>query len=113
MLPPDTINGITVLGDRKTTLTPAGAHDNKSEIKTTSEFWISPDLGVIVRHVSDFPNIGKFSTELSDVKRSVPDPGLFKVPEGYEMRVDPPPPPSVLDQIMRDAKPVLPQAPSK
>lgn len=112
-LPPDTINGIPVLGDRKTTLIPAGAHGNQSEIKATTEFWISPDLGVIVRRVSDDPSIGRFITELSDIKRSVPDPALFKVPDGYEMRVDPPPAPSLLDEIMRDAKPVLPQPPSK
>ena len=108
ILPPDTINGILVRGDRQTTLTPAGAHDNKDEIKMTHESWISPDLGVLVRHTIDSPRTGKFVSELSDIKRSVPDPALFKVPDGYEMRVDPPPPPSVLDEIMRDIKPVLP-----
>jgi hypothetical protein len=113
MLPPDTINGIAVLGDRQTTLTPAGGHDNKGEIKMTHESWISPDLGVMVRHTIDSPRTGKIITELSDIKRSVPDPALFKVPDGYEMRVDPPPPPSVLDEIMRDIKPVLPPPPSK
>jgi hypothetical protein len=87
MLPPETINGILVLGDRQTTLTSAGAHDNKGEIKMTHESWISPDLGIMVRHTIDSQRTGKFVSELSDIKRSVPDPALFKVPDGYEMRV--------------------------
>jgi hypothetical protein len=113
ILPPDNINGIAVIGNRKTTLTPAGVHDNKSEIKMTREFWVSPDLRIVVRHTIDSASTGKIIAELSDIKRSVPDPALFKVPDGYEMRVDPPPPPSVLDEIMRDVKPVLSQPPLK
>jgi hypothetical protein len=112
ILPPETISGLPVLGNRTTTLIPVGAHDKKGEIKVmTREFWISPDLGVIVRHTTDSPDTGKFVSELSDIKRSVPDPALFKVPDGYEMRVDPPPPPSALDEITREIKPVLPQPP--
>jgi hypothetical protein len=113
MLPPSTINGVQVLGDRKTILIPAGTHGNANEIKVTQEFWISPDFAVMVRRTIDDPRTGKLVAELSDVKRSVPDPALFKVPSGYQMRVDPPPAPSVLDEIMRDIHPVIPPPPPK
>jgi hypothetical protein len=112
-LPPTTISGLPVLGNRNTFVIPAGTHSNDREITVRHEFWISPDLGVIVRHVIDDPRVGKITTELSDIKRSVPDPALFKVPEGYQMRDEPPPVASVLDGIMQGWKPVLPQPPPK
>jgi hypothetical protein len=62
-----------------------------------------------MRSTFDDPRHGKFSSELSDVKRDVPDPSLFRVPEGYEMREDPKPTPSLIDKIVQDVKPVVPQ----
>jgi hypothetical protein len=110
-LPPTTISGLRVLGNRDTKAIPAGAHGNDRDFTLMHEFWISPDLGVIVRRVIEDPRVGKITTELSNIQRSDPAPALFKVPEGYEVRDDPPPPPSLLDEIMRDAKPALPEPP--
>ena len=42
--------------------------------------WISPDLGIVMRHIIDDPRTPKVIVELSDVKRDVPDPALFQVP---------------------------------
>jgi hypothetical protein len=112
-MPPTTISGLRVLGNRNTKVIPAGAQGNDHDYTLMHEFWISPDLGVVVRRVIDDPRVGKITTELSDVRRSDPDPAFFKVPEGYEIRDDPPPAPSLLDEIMRDAKPVLPEPPPK
>jgi hypothetical protein len=112
-LPPTTINGVPVLGHRITRVFSSGADDNKHEFTQTTEFWISPDLGVLVREVLDDPRTGKIITELSEVRRDTPDPALFKMPEGYEIWTPPPPTPSLIDDIMKSVKPVLPQPPTK
>lgn len=113
-LPPTTINGVQVLGDRITREFSSGGDGNKREFTQTSEFWISPDLGVLVRHVVDDPRRGgKIITELFDVQRATPDPVLFKVPKGYEMRTVPPPASTPIDEIMKSIKPVLPEPPSE
>jgi hypothetical protein len=113
-LPPTTINGVPVLGDRITRVFSSGADGNKHEFTSTDEFWISPDLGVLVRHVLDNPRMGgKIITELSDVQRATPDPALFKAPKGYDMLTVPPPVPTPIDEVMKSIKPVLPQPLSK
>ncbi len=61
-----------------------------------------------MRHTLESPRDGKFITELSDVRRTVPDPALFKPPEGYELREDMAPVPSVVDKILREQKPAMP-----
>ena len=113
-LPPTTINGVHVLGDRITRVFSSNGDGNKGGFTQTTEFWISPDLGILVRHVMDDQRMdGKIITELSDVQRATPDPTLFKVPSGYEMRVVPPPAPTPTDEIMKSIKPVFPEPPSK
>jgi hypothetical protein len=113
ILPPTTINGIPVAHNRNTKVMPADTHGNDHEFTVSHEWWISPELGVIMRHTIDDPRMGKIVTELSDVNRAIPDPGLFQVPEGYEIRDVPPPTPTVLDQILLDTKPVIPPPPSR
>lgn len=108
-LPPTTINGVPVLGDRITRVFSSGGDGNKHEFTQMTEFWISPDLGVLVRHVLDDPRMGgKIITELSDVQRATSDPSLFKVPKGYDLRTVPPPAP--IDEIMNGIKPAIPVA---
>jgi hypothetical protein len=113
ILPPTTINGIPVAHNRKTKTVPADTNANHHEYTIADEYWISPDLGIIMRHTIDHPSIGKIVTELSDVSRAAPDPALFQVPEGYEIHEVPPPTPTVLDHILRDTKPVIPPPPSR
>ena len=112
-LRPTTINGIAVVGNRNTKVVPAGTMGIDHESTIAHEWWISPELGVIMRHTIDDPRGPKIITELSDVKRDVPDPALFQLPEGYTVVEEPTPIPTVLDQIMRDQKPALPLAPPK
>jgi hypothetical protein len=112
-LPPTTINGISVVHNRNTKVVAAGAVGNDRELTLTREFWTSRELGVVMRHMIDDPRHGKIVVELSDVSRADPDPALFKVPEGYEMREVLPPTPTVMGQIMRDIKPAVPLPPSK
>ncbi|MGA9354786.1 MAG: hypothetical protein WBV46_13930 [Terriglobales bacterium] len=111
-LPPTTINGIPVVVNRNTKVVPAGKTGNDHEFTITQEWWISTDLGIVMRRMREDPS-GKIIVELSDVNRSAPAPALFRVPEGYEVREDPPPKPTVLDQILRDVTPVMPATPPK
>ena len=112
-LPPTTINGIPVVVNRNTKVVPVGEIGNDHEFTIIQEWWISTDLGVVMRHANEDPRIGKIVVELSDVNRADPDPALFKVPEGYDVREDPPLTPTALDRIMRDVTPVMPATPSK
>jgi hypothetical protein len=84
-LPKDTMAGLPVEGTRtKRTIAP-GVEGNDREIIVTSETWTSADLKVKVRQMSDDPRTGKSTTELTEIKRSNPDPALFTVPEGYKV----------------------------
>ena len=112
-LPPTTVNGIPVVVNRNTKVLPAGTFGIDHESVIAHEWWISTELGVIMRHTIEDPRSPKIIVELSDVKREVPDPALFQLPEGYEALEEPPPTPSPLDQLIRDQKPVLPPAPDK
>jgi hypothetical protein len=49
----------------------------------TSETWISPELKIIVRQITNDPRSGKVLTELTNIDRSDPDPALLQPPEGY------------------------------
>jgi hypothetical protein len=71
-LPPTTINGIAVVGNRNTKVVPAGTMGIDHESTIAHEWWISPELGIIMRHTIDDPRSPKIITELSDVKRDVP-----------------------------------------
>jgi hypothetical protein len=112
-LPPTTINGISVVHTRNFKVLPAGTYGIDHEFTIAHEWWISPELGVIMRHTHDDPRSPKIIVELSDVKRVTPDPALFQVPEGYQMQDVPPPAPSALGKMLQDFKPVLPPPPPK
>ena len=113
LLPPTTINGIPVAHNRNIKVVPATKDGSVHEYTIAHEWWISPDLGLIMRRTIDDPRMAKIVTELSDVSRAVPDPALFQVPEGYEIQEVPQPPPTLLDQVLRDTKPVIPPPPSR
>lgn len=82
-LPSDTIAGVYVEGTRTTEVVPAGTLGNDRDITIVSETWMSPDLQMMVRQMTDDPRTGKLTVELTTIDRSDPDPSLFKVPEGY------------------------------
>ena len=113
ILPPTTINGIPVAHNRNSKVVPAGKDGNDHEFTIAREWWISSELGVIMRHTIEDPRTGKIVTELSDVSRAVPEPALFQVPEGYDIREVPRPVPTPLDQILGDTKPVIPAPPCR
>jgi hypothetical protein len=79
------INGEYAEGSRtKHTVraTVAGGQDHV----VTNENWISPELRIILRHITDDPVEGVTTTNVIDVVRGDPSSDLFAAPEGYEIR---------------------------
>jgi len=93
-----TINGVEAHGRRFTTTTPAGAIGNDAPLVRTTETWtaIAPASlrGLFVREVSDDPQSGKYTRELTNFTQAEPDASVFQPPEGYEI-VNKPAPSSV------------------
>lgn len=85
-LPPTTIDDLYVEGYRTTRTIPAGYDGNDHDITSTTEYWTSPDLGLMVRRIMDDPRSGKSTSDITDLKQAPPDPALFKAPAGYEVR---------------------------
>ncbi len=79
----DTIAGVYAEGTRTTTVIPAGTSGNDREISVIQEIWASPDLKFTMRQVRDDPRTGTWTTEVTSLDRSDPDPALFRAPEGY------------------------------
>jgi hypothetical protein len=82
-LPAQEINGVYAEGSRTVRTTHLEGEINNRVIEVTNELWVSPDLRIIVRHVLDDPRTGRTVTDVTDVVRGDPDPGLFRAPEGY------------------------------
>ncbi len=82
-----TIEGLEVHGRRYTTTIQPGEIGNDEPIVTTRENWVSTELGIEVRSVTDDPRSGKHTRELVDVSQSEPDPTTFQPPEGYEVTI--------------------------
>lgn len=80
-LPSDMIARLDVEGVRTTWTIP-----DDPNITVTSETWISHELKIIVRQITNDPRSGKAITELTNVDRSNPDPALFKPPHSYHIK---------------------------
>ncbi len=81
----ETIDGLVIKGTRTTTVYPVGSFGNDRPVTVVRERWVSPELLVIVvQKVSD-PRTGEFSSRLTNISRSEPDPSLFQIPAGYEV----------------------------
>jgi len=85
-LPPQTIDGIYATGFRYTNTTPAGYVGNDRDLTTTRETWTAPSLGITLRSIIDDPRYGKTTTEVTDIQQTAPDPALFQLPEGYQIK---------------------------
>ena len=79
------IDGILVEGTRRIATYPAGSMGNDRPIVTTSETWNSPELKAMVLSKSYDPRSGESITRLTNISRAEPDPGLFRVPPGYQV----------------------------
>jgi hypothetical protein len=84
ILAPQEINGVYAEGTRTTRGIPLQGESGMRVIEVTNELWISPDLRIIVRHITDDPRSGETITDVTDVVRGDPDPSLFQAPKGYQ-----------------------------
>lgn len=85
----DVIQGLTVHGNRMTETIPAGEIGNDQPIVRISETWISNDFRLSARSIDDDPQNGKTTRELTKFEPGEPDPGLFHLPQGYEVVTEP------------------------
>jgi len=84
-LPPQTIAGLYANGSRSTRTVPASYEGNDRDLVTTTENWDSPELGLMLRSVTDDPRSGKSTTEATDFQRTA-DPALFQPPAGFQLK---------------------------
>jgi hypothetical protein len=78
-----TIDGVAVVGTRRTTIIPEGMQGNDRPMTTTSETWRSKELQLTLLTVDSSPMNGTTTTKIANFSTSEPDPGLFMVPTGY------------------------------
>ncbi len=81
----ETMDGILVQGIRTTTVYPVGSFGNDRPVTVVRENWISPELSVTVMSKVSDPRTGEFTSRLTNISRSQPDPTLFQIPAGYEV----------------------------
>ena len=79
------IEGVLAEGKRSTTTYAAGSVGNDRPFATTSEVWTSPELKIMILSRHSDPRSGENVTRLINLSRTEPDPGLFKVPVGYQI----------------------------
>jgi hypothetical protein len=84
----ETIQDVEARGRRMTYITPAGAIGNDAPLVRNNETWTAtaPGLrGLMAREVSDDPQAGKMTRELTNFTQAEPDPSVFQPPSDYEI----------------------------
>jgi hypothetical protein len=84
-----TIEGIPAAGTRLEFRIEAGEIGNELPIVVRAEHWMSSELGVVLESSHNDPLVGATRYKLTQIRRSEPDPGLFKVPADYTVRPGP------------------------
>ena len=77
---------LPIVGKRIKGIIPIGKIDNDQPIEITTEFWVAPQLKLIVKQMDQDPRIGERFFELSNIRSEEPDPKLFELPEGYTLK---------------------------
>ena len=80
-----TINGVAAEGTRVTRTIAAGSIGNDQPIETINESWYSADLQTVVKTRRSDPRTGETDFELTNIRRSEPDPTLFQVPASFRI----------------------------
>jgi hypothetical protein len=87
------IDGLTVVGTKRTEIIPVGRIGNDRPIEITDERWESTELKVLVLMRHHDPRSGDVEYRLMNVLRSEPPRDLFQAPADYAITDGPPPPP--------------------
>lgn len=86
VLPSQVIEGVKAEGKRTTTRITAGTIGNDQDIVITSEVWYSPELQTVVLLKRNDPRVGESVMSLTNIQPNEPDPSLFQVPAGYNVK---------------------------
>jgi hypothetical protein len=89
-----TMDGVRLVGTRKTHVVPANLSGTGEAVTVTDDYWYSPDLFVylIIRH--DDPRSGEQLVAVTKIQRGEPSEELMRVPDGYKLVDETPPPPA-------------------
>ena len=90
-----TIAGVYAEGIRITRTIPEGAEGNDRPMIRVEEMWRSPELKITLFSVNSDPRTGTRTTEVTELDRAEPDPAVFEVPEGYTVKDQTMPVPTV------------------
>jgi len=80
------IEGVQADGKRVTETIPAGKIGNDKPIQIVNETWFSSELQTVVMSKHSDPRSGDVTYTLTNISRAEPDPSLFQVPAGYQMK---------------------------
>lgn len=80
------IEGLACTGTRKVVTYPLQTFGNAQPFRVVNEEWYSPELQVNVLAVHEDPRIGVATYRLTHIEKKAPDPALFRVPAGYEIK---------------------------
>ena len=80
------IAGVDTVGRRETNTIDVGVMGNDQPLTATNETWHSQELAINLLSLRSGPMIGKQNFTITELSATEPDPELFKVPAGYEVR---------------------------
>ncbi len=80
------IAGVDTVGRRETNTIDVGVMGNDQPLTATNETWHSQELAINLLSIRSGPMIGKQNFTITELSATEPDPELFKVPAGYEVR---------------------------
>jgi hypothetical protein len=84
-LEPSVILGECAEGNRNSQTIPSGEAGNDVEIRSVSESWWSPRLGIQLRSTTDDPRIGHVVDEVTELHLEAPDASVFQPPPDYQV----------------------------
>jgi hypothetical protein len=85
-LPVTMIDNLPMKVTKTTTIVPAGRSGNDAPITKVHEVWTSEDLKLTFMEQWEDPRTGVRTVALVNFKRAEPDPSLFRVPAGYQVK---------------------------
>jgi hypothetical protein len=80
------IAGVETIGRRETNTIEVGVMGNDQPLTATNETWHSQELAINLLSIRTGPMIGKQNFTITDLSAVEPDPELFKIPVGYQIR---------------------------
>jgi hypothetical protein len=78
-----TIERLLAEGKRETTTIPAGQIGNEKPVEIVYEYWLSPELQVLIHSMRTDPRVGEVTFRLTNVQRVEPALTMFTVPSDY------------------------------